>query len=292
MSPLARPHLSCLLATWLTPASRRWARVCWLCLAGSLLASAGDPLPGAAGDPKPPTLNEIEVTTRVRQALAKDPEMQKLTLFIKVQAGRATLSGPVPSIELARKVEKVVREVRGIYEVVSRLQISPEEQAIPIPLQQGQPVQSESARPIEQHNPGSDGGHVGGVDSLPPQTAGNDSATMSNSLVKRADPSTSAVQLLPPVSDASARTTAVSGAPQAGPAPPSANDPTANVRAWINWICGDDARYRAIRIEIRDAQTLCVYDDPYHGDAVAALVAQLRRIPGVRTVLLKTAYPR
>ena len=69
-------------------------------------------------------------------------------------------------------------------------------------------------------------------------------------------------------------------------------DPSENVRAWVNWIRQEDGRYQRIAVEVRDAQTLWVYDDPYRGDDVATLAGRLRRIPGVRTVLIKSASPR
>jgi len=203
---------------------------------------------------------------RVRQALLIDPELKDLNLFIKVQSGLATLCGLVPSVELSRKAEKTVRQVRGVYEVVNRLQVvAPEEKPFTIPLNLDPPVHTESARPVLRPNPP---GTLAGR--TPKDLQVNPDAT---------------VTLLPPVVGTN---TALSP-----PRPlPSLGDPADTVRAWIDQVRQENSRYRPIQVEVRDPQTLWVYDDPYRGDDVAALAGRLRRIPGVRTVLIKNASLR
>jgi hypothetical protein len=251
--------------------SRHWVRLWLLCLGGLLVvAGAGDnPLPGADSDIRlparsAPSLNEIEVTIRVRQALVTDPELKGLNLFIRVQAGLATLCGPVPSLDLSRKAERIVRQVRGVYEVVNLLEVvASEEKPFDIPLKSEPPVQSESAMPFVRPNP-----RVTLAGRTP-----RDFPDLEGGTEPFPDPKPDkGVALLPPVAQS---------------APPA--DPAETVRAWITRVRQEDVRFRPIRVEVRDAQTLWVYDDPYRGDAVAALAARLRRIPGVRTVLIKSA---
>ncbi len=240
-----------------------------LCLFGLLLVwvSSDQPLPGADGPAAPPgnhrpTFNEIEVTMRVRQALLLDPELKGLNFFIRVQAGVATLKGPVPSAELSRKVENVVRQVRGVYEVVNRLDVvAPEPKPFVMPLNPDPPVHTESARPVLSHAPS---GILAGR--MPRELPFNPEA---------------GVTLLPPV---------VGTNPASPPRLlPLLADPVETLRERIDQVRRENSRYRSIQVEVRDGQTLWVHDDPYHGDDVAALAARLRRVPGVRMVLIKNA---
>ncbi len=265
-----RPHIRQPL---LDDPPRPWVRIGFLCAGGLLLLSgAGEnPLPGA--DPAArnhPTIHEIEVTARVRLALVSDPELKDLNLFIRVQAGLATLCGPVPSAELARRAETIVRGVRGVYEVMNLLKVvAPQERAFEIPLKPEAPVQSESARPVLRPNPAAT--LAGRAPQEPPVPEGG------------TEPFPDAEPGKP--SGADSRVTL--GAPVAGPN----LGPTDTVQDWIQRIRREDARYRSIQVEVRDAQTLWVYNDPYRGDIVAALAARLRQVPGVRFVVIKNGPP-
>src|SRR5205823_2906704 len=93
MSSLART----LFSRCLKPG--RSFRIGWcFCLAGALLAAGvGEhAVPGAnPAVPEPPTLHEVEVSIRAQQKLQEHEKLKNLNLFIKVQDGTASVSGPV-----------------------------------------------------------------------------------------------------------------------------------------------------------------------------------------------------
>jgi osmotically-inducible protein OsmY len=71
-----------------------------------------------------PSVHDLEVTIRAREALARDDTLAPLNLGVKVRKGVATLCGPVPSGEMIRRAAEVLEKVRGIYEVRSELYVA------------------------------------------------------------------------------------------------------------------------------------------------------------------------
>src|SRR5262245_48975375 len=64
-------------------------------------------------------------TTMARKALADDPQLASLNLGVKVRDRVAILWGSVPSLELAERALKVVRELPVFRRVESELEIEP-----------------------------------------------------------------------------------------------------------------------------------------------------------------------
>jgi hypothetical protein len=208
-----------------------------------------------AAEPERPTVNEIEVTSRARRALLDQPQLRPLNLFVRVQAGVATLEGPVPSAEVGRLAIGVLQEVRGVYEVRNRLYLRPAEQPKPftIPLAPEPVVKSQSASPDPKTT---------NIGTLAGRTPGPDS------------PLHSAVTLLPPVA-------------LVGPSPPLPPAPADQLQARVDSVRRSEPRFVRLVAEVRDAATIWVLDDPYRGEDVAAFVAALRQLPGVQSVVLR-----
>jgi hypothetical protein len=62
---------------------------------------------------------------RARAALSQDRVLAPLNLFVRVELGVATLSGPVPSKGLGEHAVAVLKAVKGIYEVRNDLRVTP-----------------------------------------------------------------------------------------------------------------------------------------------------------------------
>jgi hypothetical protein len=76
--------------------------------------------PAQAADP-----NDVRLTLESRQSLNADEKLAALNLGVTVKSGVATLFGPVPSEELARRAESRVRVVNGLRNVRNELHIAP-----------------------------------------------------------------------------------------------------------------------------------------------------------------------
>src|SRR5262245_38312700 len=82
-----------------------------------ILGSASAP---AQDDP----IRDCRLAMRARQAWQQDPGLANVIhLGVTVRGGTATIWGAVPSAELARRAETLVREVQGIFEVRNELHV-------------------------------------------------------------------------------------------------------------------------------------------------------------------------
>jgi hypothetical protein len=91
-----------------------------------LALSAAGQAPGpAAGTPpsSPPALRDLELTWEARQALLKDQRLASLNVGVTVRQRVATLWGSIPTADLARLAEDLVRQVPSLVEVRSEWQI-------------------------------------------------------------------------------------------------------------------------------------------------------------------------
>jgi osmotically-inducible protein OsmY len=61
--------------------------------------------------------HDLELELHARRALQKEKTLASCNLFIQVEQGVATVSGAVPSGELARRAVQVLKKVRDIHEV-------------------------------------------------------------------------------------------------------------------------------------------------------------------------------
>jgi hypothetical protein len=82
-----------------------------------ILGSASAP---AQDDP----IRDCRLAMRARQAWQQDPALANVIhLGVTVRAGTATIWGAVPSAELARRAETLVRDIQGIFEVRNELHV-------------------------------------------------------------------------------------------------------------------------------------------------------------------------
>jgi len=261
-------------------------------LAALLLALSGSENILSGADPKEdnnpgrPTYNEIEVTCRGRKALNSEPRLRPLNLFVRVKQGVATVSGPVPSEELARLAVQILEKVSGIYEVRNQLNLvkAPVTQPLFIPLQNEPPTQTQSAFPdLRPSSRGTLAGRNGENLSGPAKQSGTipfpETAPNPFPLPRPVEVPSEGITLLPPVA-------LPEGTRPSGQFQPEV-DRLAVLRASVEQLRRVDRRFRPLQVEIRDAQTLWVYDDPWHGEDVATFSEGLRRLPGVRSVVIK-----
>jgi hypothetical protein len=77
-----------------------------------------------AEDPVSPLdMRDVEIAVYVRRALMQDPEIARLNLGVSVRYNQATVSGNVPSRELADAVLRIVENVKGVYQVKDTMRI-------------------------------------------------------------------------------------------------------------------------------------------------------------------------
>jgi osmotically-inducible protein OsmY len=81
-------------------------------------------------------LRDLQQEVMVREALAQDSRLQPLNLIVRVKDRVATLSGPVPSRELARRALDVARKMPELREVRDKMSVQSEDagQMLPRPL--------------------------------------------------------------------------------------------------------------------------------------------------------------
>jgi hypothetical protein len=90
-----------------------------------LLAATGF---APADDPDSPLdTRDVEIAVYVRRALMQDPELARLNLGVSVRYNHATVSGDIPSRELADQVLHIVENVKGVYQVKDAMRVVDDE---------------------------------------------------------------------------------------------------------------------------------------------------------------------
>jgi hypothetical protein len=77
---------------------------------------------------------DLQQEVMVRQALAKDPRLQPLNLIVRVKDRVATLSGPVPSRELAQRALATAKKVPEFREIRDNMLVQFEDSGLLLPL--------------------------------------------------------------------------------------------------------------------------------------------------------------
>lgn len=83
------------------------------------LAAAGSAF--AADKP----ISDDQLFDQVNRGLVTDPQLGARPLQITVQDGKVTVTGFVENEKLQKRVDKVVKKVKGVREVDNRVQIRP-----------------------------------------------------------------------------------------------------------------------------------------------------------------------
>lgn len=241
--------------------------VCLLAGAGLWVAqpvTANSPTEGALA-----TVDDIQLTLETRQALDQDPRLKPLNLWVSVRGRTATLTGPVPSTELARLAEDRVRGVSGLVKVVNELRPEREEDAAVNamqPLARSRPPAADprhtTARP-----------KMGVLTGQPPPRPQSAAASGSGDFLK-----------LPPIRLTVPSTEPV-GTSVAKPRVADAADRQSDLAGAIERVRQAEERFRDLRAEVVDGAVFLrgVVRDPADQFDLAQRLAQL---PGVTRVVL------
>ncbi|MDA0205076.1 MAG: BON domain-containing protein [Acidobacteria bacterium] len=92
----------------------RFARRRFLILGFAVVSSAF-----AADEP----LSDDQLFDQVNRRLVTDPQLGARPLQITVKNGKVTVTGFVENLKLQKRVDKVVKKVKGVREVDNRVQI-------------------------------------------------------------------------------------------------------------------------------------------------------------------------
>jgi hypothetical protein len=231
------------------PLPLRWA-------AGLALAILAVPQPAVADQP---TVNDIRLTLRARQALYQNKELAPLNLGVSVRAGVAVLWGRVPSVAASKRAEALVRKVPGVLEVHSELQISPPDD----------PMSDFLHRVISS-------GHGPTVESLLHETCRPSLAPRwPDDPVPPSHSATPAVTLMPPI--------LVAPPPTDVSLAPASAQPGRLVLS-IEQLREGDARYQGMRAEVQ-GDVVRLRGVVWRWEDLASFTRQLSTFPGVRLVL-------
>jgi hyperosmotically inducible protein len=83
--------------------------------------------PGGQGGPTRTVgeaVDDVTIGTRMKAALAADPELSALKINVDTTQGNVRLSGEVKSMALRRKAEDMARKINGVKSVDNRLMIT------------------------------------------------------------------------------------------------------------------------------------------------------------------------
>jgi type IV secretory pathway VirB10-like protein len=78
----------------------------------------------AAESPKAPVIDDATIQAQIEKVIAAEPALAKLDVSTIVEGGKVTIVGSVRSADLKRRVEKVVRSVKGVVAVDNQLVIT------------------------------------------------------------------------------------------------------------------------------------------------------------------------
>jgi hypothetical protein len=220
-------------------------------------------LPARAIDepPRPPAsalgkIRDLATAVRARRALQEEPALSALNLGVRVENGVATVWGPVPSLDVGRRAVARLEALKGVTKVQPNFYVQERRDGtLDIARADGAPERIEAAKPEIE------------TGKLPVTTA---------TVVGRRDNATNGgPSLFAPRPAKSARPE-----PQgdAGKSPGSLD-------AGVRLAQQSEKRFKRIPVEVRGG-TLLVRRGKSPGDDVMDLVQKLRRLPGVREVIL------
>jgi hyperosmotically inducible protein len=96
-----------------------------LSLVGPITMACGGGGGGAAAKPVSATLDDATITTRVKTAILNDPGVAGQQIDVNASAGVVTLTGVVKTKDEESRAIELAKQVRGVTEVKSTLQIQP-----------------------------------------------------------------------------------------------------------------------------------------------------------------------
>jgi len=96
-----------------------------LSLVGPITIACGGGGGGAAAKPVSATLDDATITTRVKTAILNDPGVAGQQIDVNASSGVVTLTGVVKTKEEEARAIELAKQVRGVTEVKSTLQVQP-----------------------------------------------------------------------------------------------------------------------------------------------------------------------
>jgi len=211
------------------------------------------------------TTKDIETVARIRQTLRQDAQLRPLNLSVRMSGGVASLSGPVPTLELKKRAISVVERVEGVLTVRAKdLYISTSEggnKALAVVIQEDRPTQSRSA------SPGSLSSSLGR--SFDSQWPTRNSQQISPRVPEKAAPAARAPE--------TARLTA-------HPHPVSSS---VSISLAVEQLRRREARYQQIRSRV-EGTTVFVYPGDTPSEDAMTFAQAVRRLPGVQHVILSS----
>jgi hyperosmotically inducible protein len=260
-------------------------------LSGAVLLTAlAGPVEADESPPRPPAsalglIRDLRLTTLAKRALHADRVLAPLNLSVKVQNGVAELSGTVPSDEVGRQAVAKVETVKGISEVRANFRYQgPAATGATAPARKSEErTVTEVAKPVPppeveppRNRPGGPAIVTGGEGRKARPEKPKPLPLMESTPLPRPNRE-EAVVVKPPRNFARLS--------EAGNAETVVRPPTLAER--VEQVRRGDARFRAIPVEIED-DVLIVKRGGVRSEDATALSQLLRRIPGVRSVVLSS----
>lgn len=226
------------------------------------------------------SFEDIEMETRILQALRKDAQLGSLNLGVRMSGGVAKLFGPVPTAELKARAVRIVQKMDGVTTVhTNDLYISRSadgRKRLAVVLQEERPTQTRAASP---HTPSSARPSPRDPDSQlpgisPPNAAASSTPTGSGQQIT----------LLAPEIASPPRHTPEAAQLTGNPHPPL---PSVTLSAAIQNLRQRDVHFQQIRTRVEGTTVYIMPGDTASDDAM--LFAQIvRRVPGVRHVIMES----
>ncbi|HYV36113.1 MAG TPA: BON domain-containing protein, partial [Gemmataceae bacterium] len=196
-------------------------------------------------------LRDLQHEVAVRAALAKDSRLESLNLIVRVKDRVATLSGPVPTRDLARRALETAKKVPDLIEVRDKMTVQFEDMGKPLPL----PTLSTYPGPAQIVQP-----PPAAVPPIIVPAAGNSQATPMGGWIPIKTPMATqqgpAVELLP---HKVAQPGPGAGEPVSRPKPDPTGKPAepldaAAISSAVQSLVQGDERYRRLRYEVKQGQ--------------------------------------
>jgi osmotically-inducible protein OsmY len=220
------------------------------------------------------SLGDFERMVFARQALQQDEQLGALNLGVTVRGRVATLWGGIPSEEMARRAESVLRGTAGITIVHNELRVEPRREAKKNLFALPTSPAGESPQTGSLLAPGS-------LTSLPGDRASESQSGFTPEPTAEKPPE--AVRVMPPL--------VITLRPPPFPDPPPFEErkvvavATAELTAALRRVQAGDTRFRQIRLEVQDGVVRLSGMVSQPGDmmAFAQLIA---KVPGVKHVIM------
>lgn len=95
-----------------------------LALAAALAGCAGFPSTQVTDRTAGQAIDDATIGTRLKAALAADPELSALKINVDTTQGAVRLRGEVKSVQLRRKAEDLARRIDGVKSVDNQLMVT------------------------------------------------------------------------------------------------------------------------------------------------------------------------